>query len=137
MIAVGDYLQQRRKAAGLTQRDVAEKLGVVDRTVSDWEAGRYSPSFDLMVRFIRLINGKVEEVIALFFGDEEQSDRRTEFEQLAASLSDTELDAAIRAIRELRTDPKRYDALSGDSAQRSEQIRRRLALRRKPSGGRA
>jgi transcriptional regulator with XRE-family HTH domain len=110
MIAVGEYLQQQRKASGLTQRDVAEELGVVDRTVSDWEAGRYSPSFDLMVRFVRLINGRIEEVIRLLF-DDKGADRRAEFEVLAASLSDVELDAAIQAIRELRADPRRHDRL--------------------------
>lgn len=125
MIAVGDYLQQRRKAAGLTQKDVAEELGVVDRTISDWEAGRYPPSYDLLLRFIRLINGQVEEVVKLFFGDDDRADRRAEFEQLAASLSDRELDAAITAIRELRADPRRYDGLPASGVRQPKRIRRR------------
>lgn len=101
MLTVGAYLQQQRKVAGLTQEDVAENLGVVARTVSDWEAGRYSPGFDLMLRFVKLINGRIEEVYKLFF-DEEQPDRRAELTGLAADLSDDELESAIAAIRGLR-----------------------------------
>lgn len=133
MVAIGAYLQQQRKAAGLTQRDVAEELGVVDRTVSDWEAGRYSPSFDLMVRFVRLINGRIEEVIRLLLDDGATS-RRAEFEILAASLSDNELDAAIEAIRELRADPRRHELLEGrdGAAQQPKPTRRRQGSRQKP-----
>ncbi len=133
MVAIGAYLQQQRKAAGLTQRDVAEELGVVDRTVSDWEAGRYSPSFDLMVRFVRLINGRIEEVIRLLFDDGATS-RRAEFEILAASLSDDELGVAIEAIRELRADPRRHELLEGrdDAARQLKPTRRRQGSRRKP-----
>lgn len=129
MAAVGAYLQQQRKRAGLTQEDVAGELGVVGRTVSDWEAGRYSPSFDLMVRFVRLINGRIEEVIKLLFDDDQadRENRRAELETLAASLSDDELDAAILAIRELRANPRRHELLSerDAGAQRRKRIRRR------------
>jgi transcriptional regulator with XRE-family HTH domain len=125
MAAVGTYLQQRRKAAGLTQKDVAEELGVVDRTVSDWEAGRYSPSFDLMVRFIRLINGRIEEVVEVFFG-EETPDRRAELEGLAADLSDEELESAIAAIRALR---------AGVAAPLKGSTRPRQGARQKPRAG--
>lgn len=101
MVAVGAYLQRQRKAVGLTQEDVADKLGVVGRTVSDWEAGRYSPSFDLMARLVRLVNGRIEDVVTLLF-DEDEGDRRAELTQLASELSDEELGAAIAAIRAVR-----------------------------------
>lgn len=134
MVAVGAYLQQQRKTAGLTQKDVAKELGVVDRTVSDWEAGRYSPSFDLMVRLVRLINGRIEEVIKLLF-DDGVSSRREEFELLAASLSDSELELVLHAIQDLRSDPGRYGQLSGRGAgvQPSKPTRRRQGSRQKPN----
>ena len=34
-----------RKSRGLTQRAIAEKLGITDRAVSKWETGRGTPKF--------------------------------------------------------------------------------------------
>ena len=34
-----------RKSRGLTQRAIAEKLGITDRAVSKWEIGRGTPKF--------------------------------------------------------------------------------------------
>lgn len=34
-----------RKSRGLTQRAIAEKLGITDRAVSKWETGRRTPKF--------------------------------------------------------------------------------------------
>ena len=36
---VGEFIQQRRKALGLTQKELADKLGISDKTVSKWETG--------------------------------------------------------------------------------------------------
>ncbi len=101
MVAVGEYLQGRRLAAGYTQEDVASELQVRARTVSDWEAGRYIPSFDLMARFVRMVNGRIDEVVRLLFEDS-ASDKHADFVEFAASLSDEELEQAIQAIRDLR-----------------------------------
>ena len=35
----GQFLAQTRKEKGLTQKDVADKLGITDRAVSKWERG--------------------------------------------------------------------------------------------------
>ena len=34
-----------RKSRGLTQRAIADKLGITDRAVSKWETGRGTPKF--------------------------------------------------------------------------------------------
>jgi len=39
----GDRLEAARKAAGLSQRDLAQKLGVRDTTLAAWEADRQEP----------------------------------------------------------------------------------------------
>ena len=35
----GAYLASLRKAAGMTQQDAADRLGVSNKTVSKWESG--------------------------------------------------------------------------------------------------
>lgn len=35
----GSFIAQRRKELGMTQRQLAEKLGVTNKAVSKWETG--------------------------------------------------------------------------------------------------
>ena len=39
LVKIGKYIAEKRKALGLTQRQVAEKLGMSDKSVSKWERG--------------------------------------------------------------------------------------------------
>lgn len=36
---IGKYIAEKRKELGLTQRQLAEKLGMSDKSVSKWERG--------------------------------------------------------------------------------------------------
>lgn len=39
LIKTGKYIADKRKSLGLTQKQVAEKLGMSDKSVSKWERG--------------------------------------------------------------------------------------------------
>lgn len=65
---VGVYLQRCRKATGHTQEYVAAALGVVPKTVSDWETGKYAPDSETMFRLLDLIQGDPRQVHFLFTG---------------------------------------------------------------------
>ena len=43
---VGDFLAQLRKEKGLSQKELAQIVGVTDKTVSRWETGSYMPDVD-------------------------------------------------------------------------------------------
>lgn len=49
-MAVGQRIQEARKAAGLKQEDVAEALSVTAITVSRWERGVFLPGIPDFVR---------------------------------------------------------------------------------------
>lgn len=38
-IAIGNFIEKKRKEQNLTQAQLAEKLGVSNKTVSKWENG--------------------------------------------------------------------------------------------------
>ena len=38
-VKIGKYIAEKRKALGMTQAQVAEKLGMSDKSVSKWERG--------------------------------------------------------------------------------------------------
>ena len=39
LIKIGKYIAEKRKALGLTQKQLAEKLNMSDKLVSKWERG--------------------------------------------------------------------------------------------------
>jgi len=57
-----------REALGLTQAELAERVGVSRQTINAIETGRYNPTLPLAVRLARLMRRRVEEV---FHVDEE------------------------------------------------------------------
>ena len=44
----GEYIRERRRAMGLTQREFAEKLYVTESAVSKWERGMSYPDVTLL-----------------------------------------------------------------------------------------
>jgi len=44
---IGKFISECRKAKCLTQQELAEKLGVSDRTIGNWENGRNMPDLSL------------------------------------------------------------------------------------------
>lgn len=45
---IGKYIAYNRKNRGLTQQQLAEKLGVTNKTISRWETGKYMPDLSLL-----------------------------------------------------------------------------------------
>lgn len=39
LIKIGTYIAGKRKALGMTQKQLAEQLGMSDKSVSKWERG--------------------------------------------------------------------------------------------------
>ena len=53
-IKVGRFIAQNRKNLNLTQKELAEKLGVTDRAVSKWENGRSIPDVGIIESLCRI-----------------------------------------------------------------------------------
>ena len=52
-------LAERRRQLGLTQRDVAERMGTTQSAVSDLEAGRTDPRWSTVQRYAAAIGARV------------------------------------------------------------------------------
>ena len=46
---IGGFLKELRREKGVTQEQLAERLGVSSRTVSRWETGSNLPDLDLLM----------------------------------------------------------------------------------------
>ena len=62
-------LRARREAAGLTQSQLAQRVGVRRETIVHLENGRYNPSLKLAMDIARVLSATVEELF--FFSDED------------------------------------------------------------------
>lgn len=59
-------IAELRKKIGITQEELAEKVGVTRQTVISLEQGRYNPSLFLAYRITKILNQKnIEDVFLI------------------------------------------------------------------------
>jgi DNA-binding XRE family transcriptional regulator len=70
----GRELMRLRKRLGLTQKQVADAVGVTDQSVSNWEAGRFEPRLTIsqMQALCRVLQCSLDELPS--FSDAEKSE---------------------------------------------------------------
>ena len=79
-LATGRLLAQKRKEKNLTQEQLAQKLGVSNKTISKWETGKCMPDYavvkdlcaELGITVAELIDGEPAEEKSVRTYDEEQ-----------------------------------------------------------------
>jgi predicted transcriptional regulator len=54
-----EELTRRRKAAGVTQMDVARKIGSNQSHISDIETGKVDPTLRILMRYARAIGTRI------------------------------------------------------------------------------
>ena len=60
---LGNSLFHARKRRGLSQEDVAEKLGVSRQTISKWEKNLSVPDADTLIRLAEILEVSVSELL--------------------------------------------------------------------------
>ncbi len=60
---IGVLLKELRKEKNLTQAELAEKLGVSNRSISRWENGMTMPDFDLLIELADFYEVDVREIL--------------------------------------------------------------------------
>ena len=68
-------IKEMRMAAGLTQQQLADAVGVSSRTIISIETGRYNPSLLLAYRLARMFGTTVEELCCLQENLEQEEER--------------------------------------------------------------
>lgn len=63
-VKIGKYIAQKRKDLGLTQREIAEQLGMSDKSVSKWERGVCLPEVSMYMELCRILGISLNEFIA-------------------------------------------------------------------------
>ena len=61
---IGKFIQERRKIKELTQVELAEKLGVSNRTISKWENGNSLPDYSLFNDLCKELDISINELLS-------------------------------------------------------------------------
>ena len=77
---IGKFISQKRKEKNLTQEQLAEKLGVSNKTISKWETGKCMPDYsviknlceELEITVAELMDGESSEEKSVRTYDDEQ-----------------------------------------------------------------
>ena len=100
-IKIGGFLKDLRKEKGITQEQLAEKLGVSGRTISRWETGNNMPDISLLVEIAEFFDVSIPEIIK---GKRKSEDMKEETKEVAESMSDyarAEKEQLLKSIRNM------------------------------------
>ena len=61
---IGKFISKCRKSKKITQSELAERLGVTDRSVSNWENGKNMPDLSLFKPLCETLNITINELLS-------------------------------------------------------------------------
>ncbi len=60
---IGLFIAQLRKEKNLTQEQLAEKLGITNKSVSRWENGKNMPDYSILKDLCEILDKEVNELL--------------------------------------------------------------------------
>ena len=88
-IAIGKFIAKKRKEKNFTQEQLAERLGVSNKTISKWETGRCLPDYSIVESLCRALDVTMAE---LFDGEEDEKSIHTyDNQQILKMLKETQM----------------------------------------------
>ena len=61
--AIGNYISKKRREKNLTQEQLAEKLGVSNKTISKWENGKCMPDYSIIEQLCKELSVTLSELM--------------------------------------------------------------------------
>lgn len=65
IMAIGENIKKARKAAGISQKELADRLQVYQKDISRWENGERAPSIEVFARICRELSVSADEILEL------------------------------------------------------------------------
>lgn len=60
---IGKFIGEIRKEKNMKQSELAERLGVTNKTVSRWETGKYMPDLSLFTEISKILDVTINELL--------------------------------------------------------------------------
>ena len=64
LVKIGKYIAEKRKVLGMTQKQLAEKLGMSDKSISKWERGICLPDVSVYLELCKILGITINEFLA-------------------------------------------------------------------------
>lgn len=78
LVKIGKYIAGKRKALGMTQKQLAEKLNMSDKSVSKWERGICLPDVSIYMELCEILGISINEFLAGEDIDAENVEKKSE-----------------------------------------------------------
>lgn len=98
MVKIGKLLQGLRKEKGMTQEQLAERMGVARRTVSRWETGSNMPDLDILVELSDLYGADLREILS---GERKGEHMNEELKETVLQVADYSNEEKSRLLRRM------------------------------------
>ena len=98
LVKIGRLLQELRKEKGLTQEQLAERMGVARRTVSRWETGSNMPDLDILMELADLYAVDLREILS---GERKSERMDREMKETVLQVADYSNEEKTRLLRRM------------------------------------
>ena len=98
IVKIGKFLQTLRKENGLTQEQLAERMGVSRRTISRWETGSNMPDMDILMELSDLYTVDLREILN---GERKSEHMNEELKETVLQVADYSNEEKARLLRRM------------------------------------
>ncbi|NCC42920.1 MAG: XRE family transcriptional regulator [Clostridia bacterium] len=64
-MSIYENIKKARKAAGISQKELAERLGVYQKDISRWENGGHAPTLEMFAEICKALQASADEMLEL------------------------------------------------------------------------
>lgn len=65
MSVFSEKLKELRKRNNLTQKELAEQIGIKQNSYSDWETGKNEPNLENIVKLSKILDTSTDELLGM------------------------------------------------------------------------
>lgn len=98
LVKIGKMLQTLRKEKGITQEQLAEKLGVARRTVSRWETGSNMPDLNMLIELSDFYAIDLREILS---GERKSEQMNEEMKETVLQVAEYGNEDKARLLRRM------------------------------------
>lgn len=98
LVSIGNNIKRLRKAAGLTQEELSEKMGITAQYLSYVESGSRSPSFEVITAASDVLNVSPADLFEENTGTGKHKEIAAQLSQMIRPLSKDDQDRIVKIV---------------------------------------
>ena len=99
---IGSRIRDFRETRGLTQKELAEIIGVQDAVISNWETGRNRPNVDVLMKLCSALGTSADDLLGINSINEKNISKEAENVAEAYDNAEEKIKQIIKNILDLQ-----------------------------------